>query len=83
MRLLGARITSLNTEGNLANRYHSIAAVRKKTKIKATMTTGAGGDTYIHQSFQIVWLIHPILKLVLVVDVADWLYPFITPAKSG
>ena len=49
LRLLGVRITLSDTEGNLVNKYCSMAAVRKKTKknIKVIITTGAGRTTVI------------------------------------
>ena len=47
LRLLDIKITSLNTEGNLADKYHFMAAVRKKIKIKMIMITRAGGTTLI------------------------------------
>ena len=48
LRLLGARITSLDTEGNLANKYRSMVVVRKKIRIKATTITGAGGTILVY-----------------------------------
>jgi len=39
---------SLDIEGNLANKYCSIAAVRKKISIKVTTMMGAGGTTLVY-----------------------------------
>ena len=48
LRLLGVRIMLLNADSNLADKYCSMAAVRKKIGIKVIMTTGAGGTTLVY-----------------------------------
>ena len=50
LRLLGAKITLLDAEGNLVDKYRSMAVVRKKMRknIKVMMTTGAGGTTVVY-----------------------------------
>ena len=48
LRLLGRKNISFDIEGNSANKYYSIAAVRKKIKIKETTITGAGGTILIY-----------------------------------
>ena len=39
---------SSDVEGNLADKYYSMAAVRKKMRIKVTMMIGAGGTTLVY-----------------------------------
>ena len=48
-----------------------------------TMTTGAGGTALIYTRVFRLYNMYTQLKLNLIVDVADWLYPYMTPAESG
>ena len=46
-------------------------------------TTGAGGTTLIYTKVFRLYSLYTQLKLDFIVNIADWLYPYITPAESG
>ena len=48
-----------------------------------TTTTGAGGTTLVYTRVFRLYSPYTQLKSDLIVNVADWLYPYITPAESG
>ena len=48
-----------------------------------TTTTGAEGTTLVYTKVFRLYGLYTQLKLDLIVDVADWLYPYMTPAESG
>ena len=61
-----------------------MAAVKKKDKsVKATTMTGAGGTTLVYARVFRLYGSYTQLKSDLIVDVVDWLYPYMTPAESG
>ena len=48
-----------------------------------TTTTGAGGTTLIYTKAFRLYSSYTQLKSDFIVDVADWLYPYITPTELG
>ena len=48
-----------------------------------TTTIGVGRTTLVYTRVFKLYGLYTQLKLDLIVDVADWLYPYITPAKLG
>ena len=46
-------------------------------------TTGAGGTTLVYTRVFRLYGLYTQLKSDLTVDVADWLYPYVTPAELG
>jgi len=53
------------------------------TTITTTTTTGARGMTFIYTIVFRLYGLYTQLKSDLIIDVADWLYPYMTPAESG
>ena len=47
------------------------------------MTTGAGGTTLIYTKIFRLYGLYTQLKLDLIIDVANWLYSYVTPAELG
>jgi len=54
-----------------------------KVIIIMTTTIGVGRTTLVYTRVFKLYGLYTQLKLDLIVDVADWLYPYITPAKLG
>ena len=48
-----------------------------------TTTIGTGGTTFVYTRVFRLYGSYTQLKSNLTVDVADWLYPYVTPAESG
>ena len=48
-----------------------------------TTTTGAGETTLIYTRVIRLYGLYTQLTLDLIVNIADWLYPYMTPAESG
>ena len=57
----------------------------KDKLIKAAITTimGAGGTTLIYTRVFRLYGLYTQLKSDFIVDIANWLYPYMTPAKLG
>jgi hypothetical protein len=61
-----------------------MVAVRKKDKlIKVTTTMGAEGTTLVYARVFRLYGLYTQLKSDLIIDVVDWLNPYVTPAESG
>ena len=53
------------------------------TTMTTTTITGAGRTTLVYTRVFRLYGLYTQLKSDFVVDVADWLYPYMTPAESG